>query len=188
MGSSVSTLTTEEVQAIANVLPPSQGVDPGPDYSDCTACHGQPPSSDIFPDTAGAHAVHTALASVGSNCSICHLDAAHNSQVDLGFPAGFDAESGPATDNLDGTCSSVQCHGTSQYNSYSSGEHNKHVSRFACTVCHNTATLQNGHFTNLESTAFELDPSDTIGGGSTSVGSYNNGTCSSVQCHGNESW
>lgn len=44
------------------------------------------------------------------------------------------------------------------------------------------------HFTNLESTAFELNPADTIGGGTTRVGSYNNGTCSSVQCHGNESW
>ena len=204
----LSFLTSEEVQAIADVLPASPGVDPGPDYSDCTLCHGQPPST-------GAHDVHTALGlgSTAPSCGACHDGAAHNSQVDLGFPAGFDAESGPATDNGDGTCASVKCHGgkttpdwwsgsiavdtqctachasgSSQYNSYSSGEHNRHVSRFACTVCHNTATLQNGHFTNLESTAFELNPADTIGGGTTRVGSYNNGTCSSVQCHGNESW
>jgi predicted CxxxxCH...CXXCH cytochrome family protein len=210
---SLSSLTPEEVLAIADVLPASPGVDPGPDYSDCTLCHGQPPSGDVFPDTAGAHAVHAALASVGTDCSICHLGAAHNTGVDLAFPAGFDAKSGPATDNLDGTCSSVKCHGgkttpdwwsgsiavdtqctachasgSSQYNSYSSGEHNRHVSRFDCTVCHNTATLQSGHFTNLESTAFELNPAATIGGGTTRVGSYNNGTCSSVQCHGNENW
>lgn len=110
MGSSVSTLTTEEVQAIADVLPPSQGVDPGPDYSDCTACHGQPPST-------GAHDVHftLGLGSTVPSCGACHDGAAHNSQVDLGFPAGFDAESGPATDNLDGTCSSVKCHGNENW-------------------------------------------------------------------------
>jgi len=38
-----------------------------------------------------------------------------NSQVDLGFPAGFDAESGPATDNLDSTCSSFHCHGNENW-------------------------------------------------------------------------
>ena len=207
----LSTLTAEEVQAIADVLPPSQGsAPPGPDYSDCTACHGQPPST-------GAHDVHTALGlgSTAPSCNACHDGAVHNSQVDLAFPAGFDAESGPATDNGDGTCSSVKCHGgqttpdwwsgsiavdtqctachtsgSSQYNSYASGRHSKHVQSegYSCTVCHNIDTLQSGHFTNLESSAFELNPADTIGGGSTSVGSYNNGTCSSIACHGSQNW
>jgi predicted CxxxxCH...CXXCH cytochrome family protein len=208
----LSNLTAAEVLAIADVLP--QASDPGPDYSDCTLCHGQPPSGNSYPNTAGAHAVHTALASVGGNCSICHLGAAHNSQVDLGFPAGFNAKSGPATDNLDGTCSSIKCHGgkttpdwwsgsiavntqcaschssgTSQYNSYSSGRHAKHIQEgYSCTVCHDTTTLQNGHFGNLESTSFELSPASTIGGGSTSVGSYSNGTCSSIACRGSKGW
>jgi len=212
----LSTLTPDEVQAIAEVLPIVD--DPGPDYSDCTLCHGQPPSGNTYPDTAGAHAVHTSLASVGTSCSICHLGAAHNSEVDLGFPDVYDAKSGPATDNLDGTCSSVKCHGgqitpdwwsgsivvdtqctachtsgTSQYNSYSSGRHRKHVQDkgYSCTVCHNTTTLQNGHFSNLESSAFELNPVSTIGGGVTSVPSGYNGRCNFI-CHGknheNESW
>jgi predicted CxxxxCH...CXXCH cytochrome family protein len=211
----LSSLTPDEVQAIADVLPQSSGPVSGPDYSDCTLCHGQPPSGNSFPDTAGAHAVHTSLASVGGDCSICHLGAGHNSQVDLGFPAAFDAKSGPATDNLDGTCSSVKCHGgqttpdwwsgsiavdtectschssgTSQYNSYSSGRHSKHVNGegFSCTVCHNTTVLGSGHFNNLETSGFELNPADTIGGGSTRVGSYSNGTCSNIACHGSERW
>jgi predicted CxxxxCH...CXXCH cytochrome family protein len=211
----LSSLTPEEVQAIADVLPAATTPAPGPDYSDCTACHGQPPSGSNFPDTAGAHAVHIELASVAGDCSVCHLDAAHNGQVDLGFPASFDAKSGPVTDNLDGTCSSIICHGgqttpdwwtgsiavetqctschtygTSQFNSYSSGRHSKHVQDkgFSCTVCHNTEVLQNGHFSNLESTGFELSPAATIGGGSTRVGSYANGTCSSIECHGSKSW
>jgi predicted CxxxxCH...CXXCH cytochrome family protein len=211
----LSGLTPGEVQAIAEVLPQDTGSAAGPDYSDCTLCHGQPPSGTSYPDTAGAHAVHTALASVGGDCTICHLGAAHNSQVDLGFPDTFDAKSGPATDNLDGTCSSVKCHGgqttpdwwsgsiavdtqctschssgTSQYNSYSSGRHSKHVNGegFSCTVCHNTDALGNGHFSNLETSGFELDPAATVGGGSTRVGSYSNGTCSSIACHGSQRW
>jgi len=210
----LSSLTPEEVQAIADVLPAATGPAPGPDYSDCTACHGQPPSGDTYPDTAGAHAVHIELASVAGDCAVCHLDAAHNGQVDLAFPASFDAKSGPATDNLDGTCSTVICHGGqttpdwwtgsiavdtqctschasgySEYNSYSSGQHSRHVRQgFSCTVCHNTDVLVTGHFSNLESTGFELNPAATIGGGSTRVGSYSNGTCSSIECHGSQRW
>jgi predicted CxxxxCH...CXXCH cytochrome family protein len=210
----LSSLTPEEVQAIADVLPAATGPAPGPDYSDCTACHGQPPSGDTYPDTAGAHAVHIELASVAGDCAVCHLEAAHNGQVDLAFPASFDAKSGQATDNLDGTCSTVICHGgqttpdwwtgsiavdtqctschasgSSEYNSYSSGQHSRHVRQgFSCTVCHNTDVLVTGHFSNLESTGFELSPAATIGGGSTRVGSYSNGTCSSIECHGSERW
>jgi predicted CxxxxCH...CXXCH cytochrome family protein len=210
----LNSLTPEEVQAIADALPAAAGPAPGPDYSDCTLCHDQPPSGTDFPDTAGAHAVHTTLSVVGQDCSVCHLGAAHNGEVDLAFPVEIDALSGPATDNLDGTCSSVICHGgqttpdwwtgsiavdtqctschtsgSSQFNSYSSGRHSKHLNKgYSCTVCHNTATLQNGHFSNLESTGFELSPAATIGGGSTRVGSYSNGTCSSIDCHGSERW
>jgi predicted CxxxxCH...CXXCH cytochrome family protein len=209
----LSTLTPDEVQAIADVLP--NATNTGPDYSDCTLCHDQPPSGSSYPDTAGAHAIHTALASVGSDCSICHLGAAHNSEIDLGFPAAINAKSGQATDNMDGTCSSVKCHGgqttpdwwdgsivvetqctachtsgSSQYNSYSSGRHSKHVQDkgYGCTVCHNTVALSNGHFTNLQSSNFELNPASTVGGGSTRVGSYSNGTCSSITCHGDKRW
>ncbi|HEY5775006.1 MAG TPA: CxxxxCH/CxxCH domain-containing protein, partial [Xanthomonadales bacterium] len=163
-------------------------------------------------DTAGAHAVHTALASVGTSCSICHLDAAHNSEVDLAFPAGFDAASGPATDNGDGTCSNIKCHGgqttpdwwsgaivvntqctschqrsTAQYNGNISGRHSIHRN-YSCTECHNTGVLQTGHFSNLQTTTFELAPGLTIGGTGTSIpaSGWNDSTnrCSSFSCHG----
>jgi predicted CxxxxCH...CXXCH cytochrome family protein len=215
----LSFLTPNEVQAIADVLP--QGGNPGPDYSDCTLCHGQPPSGSSFPDMAGAHAVHTALASVGITCTICHQGAAHNSQVDLGISSDFNAQSGPAVNNLNGTCSSVRCHGgqttpdwysgsiavntqctfchtrrttgdsfPDQYNDYYSGEHRRHVvsEGYACTVCHNTSSLQNGHFLDLQSSVFEQAPAATIGGGSTRVGSYSGGRCSNIQCHSSRNW
>jgi predicted CxxxxCH...CXXCH cytochrome family protein len=208
----LNTLTADEIQVIADVLPTAP--DPGPDYSDCTACHGQPPSGNSFPDTAGAHAVHTNLPSVNNNCTICHVGAAHNDQLDLGFPAAYNAKSGTATDNGNGTCSSISCHGgqttpdwesgriavdtqcsschtagTGQYNSYNSGKHSKHLNKgYSCTVCHNTGQLQTGHFSNLTTNNFEQNPASTIGGGSTSVGLYQGGTCSSIACHGSKGW
>ncbi|MEJ2689918.1 MAG: CxxxxCH/CxxCH domain-containing protein, partial [Deltaproteobacteria bacterium] len=141
---SLSSLTADEIQAIADVLPAASAGTP--DYSDCTACHGQPPSGDTFPNTAGAHAVHVVLPSINNDCAVCHSGASHNSQVEVVIQASFDAKSGTAVYNGDGTCSNVSCHGgktspvwwtgtialdtqcsschasgTSQYNSYYSG-------------------------------------------------------------------
>jgi predicted CxxxxCH...CXXCH cytochrome family protein len=163
--------------------------------------------------------VHTTLASVNNNCGVCHVGAAHNGQVDRGITSTYNAKTGPATVGSNNTCSSVSCHGgkitpvwqtgtinvntqcaschasgTGQYNSYSSGEHSRHVSRgFSCTVCHNTTKLATGHFSNLATSSFEQDPATTIGGGTTSVGSYTpssgtSGTCSNISCHGSETW
>ena len=219
----LSSLSPDEVQAIVDTLNAQTPPPPG----SCTDCHGQPPAGTSFPDTAGAHAVHTALGlgSTVPSCGACHDGAVHlNGTADLGFPAGFDAQSGVAVDNGDGTCSSVKCHGgrttpdwwtgsinvntqcaschtrrnsgdsfPDQYNDYSSGEHRKHVQseNIACIACHNTTKLATGHFTNLETTTFELDPYDTIGGGTTSIPGNWNGTCD-FYCHGkdhqNETW
>ena len=209
----LSSLSPDEVQAIVDTL---NGQTPPPSGS-CTDCHGQPPAGISFPDTAGAHVVHAALGlgSTVPSCGACHDGATHlNGNTDLGFPAGFDAQGGPATDNGDGTCSSTKCHGgqttpdwwngsinvniqctschargTSQYNSYNSGEHSKHVRSegFACTECHSTSKLANGHFSNLQTTTFELAPGDTIGGSDTTIGSRWNdssNTCSNLSCHG----
>jgi hypothetical protein len=79
--------------------------------------------------------------------------------------------------------------GTAEYNSYNSGRHSTHVGRgINCTKCHNTSVLANGHFSNLQTSSFEQDPATTIGGGSTSIGSYSGSTCSSVDCHRSRSW
>ena len=177
----------------------------------CDTCHGQPPSGSNSPNVAGAHAVHTTLASVANECATCHTGAAHNAQVDLGFATTWNAKSGAATGNSNGTCSNISCHGgvttpvwgsglinvdtqcsschtygTSQYNGYSSGEHNKHVrdKNYACSACHDAAKLQNGHFTNLSTRAFEQAPSATI----KSSLSYSGGRCATPSCHSGKSW
>ncbi|MDW7712347.1 MAG: CxxxxCH/CxxCH domain-containing protein, partial [Deferrisomatales bacterium] len=193
---------------------PTEPTEPGP--GSCAACHGLPPSGTSFPDTGGAHAAHAALPGVGADCSVCHLGAAHDGFVDLAFPTRFDARSGPATHNLDGTCSSVSCHGgettpewwtgtivveaqcrschqsgTSEYNGYFSGRHARHIDRegLDCTVCHSTAGLAGIHFAGLGTPEPEGVAAATIGGTGTRVTAYNptNGTCT-TSCHGSERW
>jgi predicted CxxxxCH...CXXCH cytochrome family protein len=94
---------------------------PGYTYSEgtltCSACHDYPPSGSQYPDTAGKHAKHTALANV--NCSTCHTGAGdgtekhYNGSVDVAFVASeFDSKSGPAAFNATTKkCSNVSCHG-----------------------------------------------------------------------------
>ncbi len=176
----------------------------------CTSCHGQPPAGSSSPNRAGSHAVHTALNGI-NDCASCHAGATHNSVIDRGIASTWNAKSGAAVGNSNGTCSSVSCHGgvttptwtggtinvdtqctschtsgTTQYNSYYSGEHRKHVvdKKRACTDCHDTAKLRNGHFANLNTSTFELAPSATI---KSSLG-YSGGRCSTASCHGSESW
>jgi len=197
----LSTLTAEEIQAIADVLPINTGGG-GPDYSDCTACHSQPPDGTAFPNTAGAHAAHRAISAIGTDCSICHLTAAHNGSVDLAFPSVYDGPNGPATDNLDGTCSNIRCHGgkttpdwwsgsidlTSQctacHSTPSSGRHRDHRSR-SCTDCHNSSRMAT-HIGDPATSTYEVSAASTIGGSGTRISSYSNGTC--VGCHGSERW
>jgi predicted CxxxxCH...CXXCH cytochrome family protein len=202
-------MSADEQTNLVNWLNTFQASDP---YAGaCDSCHGQPPAGSTFPNTAGSHSVHTALNGLNSNCSACHASAAHNAQVDLDFATVWNAKSGTATGNANGTCSNISCHGgvttpnwngglidvdtqcsschsygTRQYNSFSSGRHEKHVvdKGFACSTCHDPAKLQNGHFTNLSTRTFEQAPSATI----RSSLSYSGGRCATPNCHGGKSW
>jgi len=177
---------------------------PGDPYAgSCNACHGQPP-------VTGAHETHTALAKVGTDCAVCHASAAHNGGIDLAFPATWDAKSGTASSNgsscattrchggqtspdwnsgtlnVNTQCSSCHAYGTAEYNGYYSGEHRKHAvdKRYACSTCHDTAKLANGHFDDLSTISFEQSPATTI----KSSLSYSGGTCQTAGCHGSKRW
>jgi len=94
------------------------------------------------------------------------------------------------TINVDTDC--LQCHarGTSQYNSYNSGEHKKHVvdKNIFCTTCHAPQKLTVGHFSGLDTVEFEQPASQTLQGnlnyvsGSPSCGI---GSVGNVDCHEN---
>jgi len=102
----------------------------------------------------------------------------------------YDAKTGPAAfDKAARTCSNVRCHGgvltpswggaidvqtqcgmchvpgTSQYNSYFSGAHQKHVfdKGIGCTACHDPAKLTTQlHFGSLSSAGFSQPPAATV--------------------------
>jgi len=168
----------------------------------CTACHGQPPQ-------IGAHEVHTSLAGVGTNCAVCHETAGHNGSIDLAIQSAWNAKSGAAS-STGTSCSNVRCHGgqttpdwlsgsldsstqckschvsgTSQYNGYSSGQHNRHVvsKRYDCLVCHDATKLGSGHFSGLATISFEQSPATTL---KSSI-NYTGSSCN-PSCHGSERW
>jgi predicted CxxxxCH...CXXCH cytochrome family protein len=143
---------------------------------------------------------------------------------DIAFLATYSAKSGPVSFNTTSrTCSNVICHGgqatpdwrtatanaidvpnaclschvsgTTQHNSYFSGDHARHISAFGlsattCKRCHDQAKVNvSGHFQNLSTPAFEQPARETI---LPAVG-YNGPSCNPqagglTGCHGNKKW
>jgi len=182
----------------------------------CTSCHGKPPTGTVAPNRSLSHPVHNALPMVTNVCDSCHRGAGtgtanhFNGAVEVMFLSSYDAQSGAAIRNADGTCSKVSCHGgkttplwyygiidvniqctacheygTTEYNSFISGRHNSHVNThgFECTRCHDTGKLAVSHFTNLNTPIMEGPASATLNSSLT----YTGGSCTPL-CHGTRSW
>lgn len=90
--------------------------------------------------------------------------------------------------NVNSQCYACHQSGTTQYNSYNSGEHNKHVNgeEIGCTECHDTAKLTSVHFDDLDSTGMSESHLTII-----DAANYSGGNCT-INCHGeshsSESW
>jgi len=182
----------------------------------CTSCHGKPPTGTVAPNRSLSHPAHNALPNVSNVCDSCHSGAGtstvnhYNGAVDVMFLSVYNAKSGAAVRNADGTCSKVSCHGgqttptwsygiidvntqctachaygTAEDNSFSSGRHNSHVSTygFVCTKCHDTAKLATSHFTSLNTSTMEGPASATLNSSLT----YTGGSCTPA-CHVTRSW
>jgi predicted CxxxxCH...CXXCH cytochrome family protein len=145
---------------------------------------------------------------------------------DVAFLATYSAKTGASSfDNSASlNCSNVSCHGgqatpnwqtgtidvniqcenchvlgTTQYNSYNSGQHSFHISEFGatastCALCHNTTALALNHFTTLaDNTISPAIASSTVGGTGTLIttwtpGTGTSGTCNAI-CHpGDRTW
>ena len=162
-----------------------------PTLGNCVSCHAKPPAS-------GNHGIHNALAGVTDVCGTCHNGAGsgtakhRNGTTDVAFATSYNAKSGAATGNINGSCSNVSCHGgvttptwggfltngclschtagaalgVPQFNSYYSGRHTIHINvvGLQCIDCHNMTVTVGGarHFGGLGTIAFELAPSATI--------------------------
>ncbi len=153
----------------------------------CISCHANPPA-------LGSHSAHTALAGVKDVCSTCHDGAGFgtgkhaNGTKDVAFAAIYNAKSGTAIKNSDGSCANVSCHGgvstpvwggkltsgclschsagTAQYNGYNSGQHGEHITVIGlqCTDCHDMSKTSGtaSHYSGLGTSNFELAPSITV--------------------------
>ena len=155
----------------------------------CSSCHAAPPAS-------GNHGIHNALAGVANVCSTCHDGVGNgtpehrNGIADVAFALSYNAKSGTATKNINGSCSNVSCHGgvttptwggilangclschtagATQYNSYRTdiGQHTFHIDvvGLQCADCHKMSVTVGGasHFSGLGTPVFELAPSATI--------------------------
>jgi predicted CxxxxCH...CXXCH cytochrome family protein len=137
---------------------------------------------------------------------------------DIVFLAAYNAKSGTATFTAaNRTCSNVICHGgqatpdwqtatanaidvpnaclschvsgSTQYNSFFSGEHARHISAFGlsattCKQCHDVAKVNvSGHFDNLATPDFEQPAEETI----LPAVRYNGKSCD-PNCHKKENW
>jgi predicted CxxxxCH...CXXCH cytochrome family protein len=172
----------------------------------CTSCHDKPPLSGRHTE----HNALPEVATVCSIChsGAGSQTASHqNGTVEVSIAAGFNAKSGAASFSAAGkTCSNVSCHGgqvtpgwdtgaidvntqctachsssSGQYNSYRSGEHQKHVEGegISCTECHDTTKLAGVHFNDLATTDMP-DASQTI----RADRNYNGSSCL-FTCHVN---
>ncbi len=191
--------------------------------TNCSSCHGNPPSGTVYPNRAGAHNAATghfaAQVVFPDGCTTCHSGAGSGTQnhdngtVTVSLLNNiYSARSGTAVYNADGTCSNVSCHGgqttpnwltgtinvstqctschsygTSEYNSFVSGEHGFHVNvlGIACTACHDTTKLAVSHFTTLNTQVMEGPASATLNASLNYVPATI--TCTPA-CHGTDVW
>ena len=93
--------------------------------------------------------------------------------------------------NVNTQCTSCHAVGTVQYNSASSGEHDKHVNgeSIACVTCHDTASLAVNHFTRLDTSTMEGPASATL----RTQTRYNGTSCNPSLgglsgCHNSKTW
>jgi len=153
-------------------------------FANCTSCHARPPSGTVYPDVAGRHATHDALASVTGVCGTCHngldngslthynranarpgKDALRVPPGDAAFLAVYNAKAGPAAfDNAALTCANVSCHGGVTAPNWRTGSIDGNTD-VGCRQCHKIGTAaqipeNNSPFSGLHAAHL----STTVGG------------------------
>ena len=145
-----------------------------PTVGTCVSCHASPPVS-------RGHSVHNAVTEIKNVCATCHDGAGSgstkhkNGAVEVAFAVSYNAKSGSALKNSNGSCSNISCHGgvvtpvwggiltqgclschtpgTVQYNGYYSGEHTLHITvkGLQCTDCHDMSRTSGtiSHYSGL---------------------------------------
>jgi len=201
-----------------HAAPPDGGAPADAAYPNIAGAHATHIALDSAGSPISCDTCHNGLGSPTLN----HYNRAKSRVApgDAAFTATYDAETGASSfDNSAAlSCSDVSCHGgqatpnwqtgaidvnnectvchasgTTQFNSYSSGDHDEDAHQIlGCLVCHNTATLAVNHFTALSTPEMEGPASATVGGTGTLVSTYDpaTGSCSPTTgvCHGTRTW
>jgi predicted CxxxxCH...CXXCH cytochrome family protein len=136
-------------------------------FTNCTSCHARPPSGTVYPDVAGSHAGHDALANVTGVCASCHdglgsgtaghydranarpgKDALRVPPGDVAFLEEYNAKSGAAAFTAaNRTCSNVICHGGQETPDWQTATANAIDVPNACLSCHISGDTQfNSYF------------------------------------------
>ena len=203
--------------------PPTSGAPAGAAYPNIAGAHSTHIALTTAGTPISCDTCHNGLGPSLLNLEHYNRAKSRVTPGDVSFLATYNAQSGASSfDNSAALrCSNVSCHGgqatpnwqtgtltvnsqctnchvsgTTQFNSYNSGEHAFHVSNFggtsaSCTLCHNTTALAVNHFTALSTPAMEGPASATVGGAGTAVATYTAGSCtpsSQTNCHGTRSW
>ena len=153
-------------------------------FSNCTSCHAKPPAGTTYPNIAGKHARHDALASVTGVCGSCHTGLDSGSQAhydranarpgadalrvapgDVAFQSTFSAKAGAASfSNTALTCANVNCHGGVAAPSWQTGTISS-ATDAGCRLCHKQGTAlgipeNNSPFSGMH--GFHLSASGTV--------------------------
>jgi hypothetical protein len=177
--------------------------------TDCTACHQGGGSNSLthydrvnqttpnYPaevSTLAAYNAKSGAATYSVAAHTCAKISCHGGITTPNWYGGALPGTAPTVNNT--YCLSCHVSGTAEYNGFSSGRHTRHIAEEnkLCVDCHNPTVLQSGvggvgptHWSGLATQAFELVPRNTVGGGSTSVTSYDGTTCKTT-CHGDKTW
>ena len=153
-------------------------------FTNCTSCHAKPPAGTAYPNIAGRHAKHDALASVTGVCGPCHTGLDTGSQAhydranarpganalrvapgDAAFQSTFNAKAGAASFSSTAlTCANVNCHGGVAAPSWQTGTIGTNTDA-GCRLCHKLGTAlgtpeNNSPFSGMHS--FHLSASGTV--------------------------
>jgi len=153
-------------------------------FTNCTSCHAKPPAGTAYPNLAGKHAKHDALATVTGVCGSCHTGLGSGSQAhydranarpgknalrvapgDVAFQSTFNAKAGAASfSSAAFTCANVNCHGAVVAPSWQTGAINTNTDA-GCRLCHKLGSAlgnpeNNSPFSGMH--GFHLSASGTV--------------------------
>ncbi len=172
----------EGAHSVHNSLPKVAGV--------CTSCHnGSGTNTNIHFDTSSPASI-SGLLTYDAKSGIFSYNSVNRSCANVSCHGGQTTPDWLTGNlNVDADCKNCHERGTNQYNSYNSGEHDKHVrdKNLFCTECHDPNKLAGDHFAGLDTPGLE-GRSDATLKDSLGYNPVTNQGCNVANCHSAKNW